>query len=369
VAWTGSVVAASTKLNLLMESNTAVTAVFRTNLFPGVKGTYAGIFYDTNQVEQQSSGFVTLTLTDQGKYSAKLVINGRTVRWAGVFAADGGGTNEVTLFGLVRLKFLMTVDLNGGTDQITGLVTNQEWQAQLTMDRAVFRGSGTNVAPFAGNYTLVLPRDTNAVVGPAGVGFASVRMDKRGNTTFTGTLGDATRLSLKLPVSKTGSLPFYASLYRGSGAIVSWLQFDTNQAATDFSGLVNWFKQRKVTEPYNPLGFTNEMTLLGSRYLTTATNRIVALTNTMVGFTNGNLPANFANEITLEANNKVTVNNGNTNKLTLTLTKSTGLFSGRITPPYMTRPLTFKGAVFQKQSRGSGLLYGTTRTSQVELGP
>ena len=93
----------------------------------------------------------------------------------------------------------------------------------------------------------------------------------------------------------------------------------------------------------------------------------VELTDTAVGFTNGNLSADFANDVTLGADNKI-VNHGE-NKLALTIAKSTGLFSGSVTPPGLTKSMPFKGALLQKQNRGAGFLTGTNKTSRVTLGP
>ena len=369
LSWTGSVNSATSRIDFVMATNTAVTAVFLPNPFPGIKGVYSGLFHDTNEVEFRSSGFVTLTLTERGLYSGRVLWNGRTARWSGAFLPDGGSTNVVTLNSSNQVRFLMVADLSGGSDRITGEVTNSLFRSQLALDRAVFTGRGTNSSPWAGRYTMVLPRDTNAVVGPAGEGFAAVTSDARGVTTLAGVLGDGTRLASTGPISKRGSLPFFAPLYRGAGLAVGWLQFDTNQPTTDLSGLVNWTKPRLVAEPYNGLGFTNEMMLQGSRYTPPPGAPLLALTTASIGFTNGNLPAFFANDLLLDPDGAVTVPNGNTNKLSVSFTRATGLFSGAVTPPYLTTPVPFKGAVLQKQSRGSGLLFGTTRTSQVELGP
>ena len=85
-----------------------------------------------------------------------------------------------------------------------------------------------------------------------------------------------------------------------------------------------------------------------------------------VGFTNGNLASPFANQVLLGADNKFV--NQSTNKLTLTIAKSTGLFKGSVAPPGSTRSLPFQGALFQKQNRGAGFLVNTGQTSEVSLG-
>jgi hypothetical protein len=118
---------------------------------------------------------------------------------------------------------------------------------------------------------------------------------------------------------------------------------------------------------YYGRGFTNDVTLVGSRYLPPTTNRVLNLTSTVIGFTNGNLLPSFANDVVLGADNKFV--NGSPNQLSLTLAKPTGLLKGSVTPPNTTGALPLRGAVLQKQNRGAGLLLGTDKTSRVALGP
>jgi cyclophilin family peptidyl-prolyl cis-trans isomerase len=376
VAWTGAFTEVSTTLAFTMDTNLAFTAVFATNLFPMVKGTYTGLFYDTNEVDQMSSGFITLTLGDLGAYSAKLLMNGRTYKFTGLFSADGSETNLLLLNQDQGLRFLMNVDLVGGTDQIRGVVTNRDfgflsspsWVADLTLDRAVFNAKLNPATLFAGPYTLIIPADTNSPPGPgpAGDGYAAVKVDTKGGVSVSGLLADNTKLSWKGPLSKQGVLPFYVPLYKGAGCLVSWVTF-TNQTDSDCLGRLNWFKKTDARMRYYGRGFTNDVTLVGSRYVPPTTNRVLNLTSTVIGFTNGNLLASFANDVVLGADNKFV--NGSPNQLSLTLVKPTGLLKGSVTPPNTNGALPLRGAVLQKQNRGAGLLLGTDKTSRVALGP
>src|SRR5262249_23576148 len=149
------------------------------------------------------------------------------------------------------LLLKIALDLTGGSDRLTGSVTNNQlvfidtnrsWSATLIADRAVFN-SKTNGAPQAGKYSWILPADTNSSDGPAGDGFGSAKVDANGLGSLTGTLADGTKAALKAPLSKNGWWPLYIPLYKDKGALVSWVTFDTNQPTTDFSGRVDWFKQ------------------------------------------------------------------------------------------------------------------------------
>jgi hypothetical protein len=141
--------------------------------------------------------------------------------------------------------------------------------------------------------------------------------------------------------------------------------FDTNQPTTDLMGLLNWFKQSQPLAKYYPGGFTNEVFLVGSSYRPPTTNRVVNFTNAIVDFTGGNPQLDFANDVMLSADN--TVLNNSTNKLTLTIQKPTGLFTGSVTPPGGTTAQPFRGALLQKQNLGSGFFLGTNQSGRVQF--
>jgi hypothetical protein len=252
------------------------------------------------------------------------------------------------------------------TNFVPAIVTNYfqtNWTAELQADRAVF--GSTRPAPQAGKYTLLIPADTNSPAGPFGDGYGRVTVNTKGSLTFNGSLADGTKVTQKVPISKNGDWPLYLNLYKNKGMLLSRIIIDTNQPDTDLSGLMNWFKRTQVAKYYGA-GFTNESMIVGSRFTPpTATNRLLGLTAAVVGFTNGNLTADFANDVTLDAAGKVT--NLDTNKMSLNLNKSSGLMTGSFTPPPGTRALPLKGAVLQKQNRGAGYFLGTNSSGRVSL--
>jgi cyclophilin family peptidyl-prolyl cis-trans isomerase len=366
--WSGSNNSPGATLKFLMQSNWNLTATFVTNFFPYVKGTYNGLFHDTNMVEQISSGFFTLNVADFGSYSGKLLLNGKSHSLKGTLWVDGTGTNTVTRSGTNALRVIMALDLTNGTDRITGLVSeetssNTVWSVDLVADRAVF--GTTNPAPQTGKYTMIIPSDTNSSAGPFGDGYGTVSVSSKGGVSFSGALADGTKVTQKTGLSKVGQWPLYVPLYKGKGALVSWVTFDTNAPMTDLSGTLNWFKQPQPVK-YFPAGFTNESDIAGSLFVKPAsTNWVINLTNAVVAFTNGNLSADFTNTIAIDAKGKVI--NESTNKLTLSASKSSGTFSGSATPPAGGKAVSFKGAVLQKQTNGFGFFLGTNASGRVSI--
>ena len=378
------------------QTNRNVTAVFNTNLFPYVKGTYTGVFCPTtSQVEEWNSGFLTLTVGDVGGYSAKVMINNKTFPITGTFDS-GDGTAGNLIFqspsdnGSNNLVVRLSIDLTGGSDHLSGSFSNyyiysvtvtnvtvdstnivttfytNQWSAELHADRPVFTSAAP--APQAGKYTLILPADTNSTAGPFGDGYGTVTVNTKGSLTFSGSLADGTKVTQKVPISKNGDWPLYLNLYKGKGTLLSKIVLDTNQPTTDLSGLMNWFKRTQVAKYYGK-GITNESMIVGSRFMAPiGTNRLLALTAGVAGFTNGNLTANFADNVTVDAAGKVTNLDVGVNRLVMSLNKASGLMSGSVTPPGAKRAVPFKGAVLQKQNRGSGYFLGTNSSGRVSLG-
>jgi len=94
---------------------------------------------------------------------------------------------------------------------------------------------------------------------------------------------------------------------------------------------------------------------------------VLNFTNGQVVFEGGNLSQTITNEILLAGNNRVT--NQSNNKLTLTITTSSGLFRGSVVEPVTSKSIAFNGAVLQKQNIGNGVFLGTNQTGRVLVGP
>lgn len=408
ITWAKSNINISGDLNyrFYMETGMTLIAQFETNLFPYVKGNYNGLFVSTNIVEQRSAGYLTFSVSDVGAYSGKVLLNNSVVPFSGAFEKVPQSENTATEFmlnapglpGFTRFKF--SLNLLNPDNKLTGWMTNLNtyitsnyittnvvftnfnstnveptnvwilttntpaWSNSLTADRIVFN-SKLNPAPQAGKYTVVFPTDTNSASGPAGDGYGTVTVNTGGAITFAGMLADGTKAAQKTFLSADGNWPLYIPLYKTNGSLVSWVNF-SDEETTDFTGLFNWFKQAH-TAKYFGGGFTNEATLLGSRFTPpNTTNQMLYLTNAVVGFTNGNLAADFANDVTIDPKGKVT--NLSDNSLSLSINSGNGLISGSVKQPGNGLPVAFKGAVLQKGTNAAGFFLGTNASGGVRLG-
>ena len=369
--WTGPFNQAGNTYPFIMETNLQITATFVPNLFPNVKGTYTGLFWNEAEPEQQSSGFLTLTVGDSGTYSAKILMNGKAYPFRGTFSPDGTETNLVTRKGTNDLLVRLALDMAGDTG-LTGSITNNQlqfvntnlgWAATIQADRNVIRPV-SDPAPEAGKYTFLIPRDSESS-GPPGDSFGTVTVSSKGSISLSGTLSDGTKVTQKAFLSAEGMWPLYVPLYKGKGSLVGWVTF-ADETTTDFSGSLNWYKQRDVNARFYANGFTNQSTILGSRFTApTLDSRLIELENATVGFTNLPSSDDFANSVTIDAVGKVT--NTSDNKLTMSISRATGLFNGSATPPGATQAIPFKGAILQKQNRGAGFFLNLIDSGAVEL--
>jgi hypothetical protein len=329
------------------------------------KGTYSGLYYDPAAVSILSSGPLTVTVTDKGKYSGSLSLLGLRYSLSGQFDASGHTTNTVKRGTLKTLTVDLELDLSGA-DQIRGQVTDGSWTAQLLADRAVWNRT-TNPAPQSGTYTLVIPGTPGSTQTPAGNGFGTVKVNATGRVQFTGVLADGTRATQVAMVSKSGDWPFCSSLYIREGSILGWLSF-TNRTSDDINGRVCWTRLPQPPTRFYPAGFAFQTDAMGSKYVPPPTGSpVVNFSNGQVLLTDGNLAQSISNPILLGSNNKIS--NLGSNKLAVLLAPPSGLFTGGIADPATGKWILFKGAVLQKQDLGLGFFLVASQSGAVYLGP
>jgi hypothetical protein len=316
-------------------------ASFALNPFASYAGTYSGIYQSTGDPEYWAhSGLLNLVLSDKGMASGKFMSAGASYSFTGVQFDPLTLSATFQVKRGTRLPPLQVWVAFGPSDPaqpyLMGSVGDGSWFAEFSAGRR------SSISSLAGKYTFGLSAD---VVG--GIGAGTITVDQKGVVKLGGNLGDGTPVTLSSQVAQDGSWPIYIPIYGGKGVVVGWGSFT---GGSPWASLF-WMKPAKPTDKYYPEGFnTVDLYLGGAMYVPPGPGQQVIQdwTSGWVELGAGNLTGAIQNEITLN-NNKVTVIN-NSEKLRLTLTPSSGRFTGSFTDPVSLRSRSIKGVIMQNYS-------------------
>ncbi len=354
--WSGDISSNTATLNFMMQSNLVLHANFMPNPFIPVSGTYNGLFYNTNALSVDSSGFLTLTLGTNQSFSGKLAAEGKTNVFVGKFDLGGHVLVNVARTGKGAVSLDLNVDFPG--HHITGTVSSSNWLAGLAANQAYYTKTipATN---FSGSFTALLTENAGLSSVSTGNGYASIFLSTLGVATLSGGTPDGTTINASAPIAQNGDWPMFVSLYGGKGVLLGWMTF-SNQPPKVVGGSLVWIKGPGAGGLFST-GFTNVLDMAGSLFVApTVGHRVVNLTNGLVTLSGGLLSTPVTNGISLAANNVVTVVGG-TNKLKMTVT-SAGVISGSFVSPVTHKTNTIKGVVLQPEIQASGYFTGTNES-------
>jgi hypothetical protein len=363
--WTGAVSGSEPLLSFVMTPNLMLNVGFAPNPYLALPGNYNGLFHEADAVRHDTSGFVSLTRNKKGGYSGLLRTGGRLLRFAGKFDALGNATNVIRPRGASAFAVEFHLGAGDQPDEISGTVTSGSWAAGLLADRAAFHAV-TNRAPYAGRYTMIIPGQPLDETLPAGDGFGTMVVGPGGRVTFAGTLADGRKVAQAVPLGRGGEWPLYAALYRGRGSVLSWQTFG-NRPTEDVGGVLNWIRPPLADIAPYASGFSHATAATGSRYTKPRLGvRVLDVTEGLFNFCGGTMPM-FANSFLLRPDNKIL--NQSANALESTINLRNGLFRGCVVSPAGGVMEPFKGALLQKQNRGSGFCPGTNGVGRVTFEP
>jgi hypothetical protein len=358
--WTGDINTTQPKISFTLLSNMVVNARFVPNPFIANKGSFNGLFYDTNGVTIESAGSVVLTLGQQGGFSGHLTMAAGVVPFGGQFDADGNSTVVVPRGKSSRLTFTLKFDATA--KQITGTVQNDtNWTANLVADLAVY--GGRNPSPYAGNYTYAWSGNTNDPVNnPGGDTYGTVMMNRAGMLTGVTRFADHLTTTQTVPISKDGNWPFFVAV-GGKEMAIGWVHVDTNKV---LSGTITWIKKPSITGFYRG-GFSQNVSLFGSAWVAPKNHSLGVnlTTSSILTLTGGNLGSALSPALSYNPNNQ-TFSSTNPS-LSLKLIPSLGLFSGQLTDPTTSRIRPINGVLLQNQNSAHGFFLGADQSGAVRL--
>lgn len=397
-------------LTFTMREGLILTANFIPNPFAAVAGTYNGLVRSSSTAPpggttpgNSTEGFFTAKVQPTGAFTVKLLMDGFTLKSAGVFDNTGNarfGTNRATTIGVTRPNkpdvgldlFLDLTPQPAGTGKLTGTVT-QNYPAVITAvsdvdaNLAVFNGTDNFVPdPYLGAakataiYTAILRPQAHANQPPVlttadyaqGFSFATVTVSKAGVVTFAGVMADGTTpVSISSTLSKNLECPLFAQLYSKGGFLSTLVKFDANATESDMTSLgsVLWAKPYQDIQHYRD-GWPEviKLDLKGAKYLVTANESVIRtpdgttlpddpgtrgdVLGPMVGGNveltiAGNFGTPFVRQLNL-SNADVVTELGDPHTYSLLLIRATGRISGSFTHPVDGKLTTFQGMVYQK---------------------
>jgi uncharacterized repeat protein (TIGR03803 family) len=246
--WSGTTSATNNPFTFVMQSNMVLQANFVTNPFIAASAKYDGLFYNTNEVTEASSGLLsTLQIEPSGAYSGIIVMKGFRYVFAGSFnVAAEQSTPTVRRLGSQGGPLELNMTLSD--DEVTGTVSGTNdggWTSTLLAERA-------GPAIESAEYTMLIPpagaRQTNL---PPGYGYLLVT-NHNGAITVTGGLADGATFSQIMSVVGDGDFPLYTSLYGNTGLLLGWLKVADGLTATNL-----WWIRAPSASGIYPNGFTN----------------------------------------------------------------------------------------------------------------
>lgn len=402
------------KLTFTHQENLVLTANFITNPFTAaIVGKFNGLvsssFFDpfpsgTNPTNE-NNGLLTATVTEKsGGVSGNIKIDGLTLPFVGVFDNNGVarfGKDRATQVILPRkgkpgLTLSLNLAMNVSPRQITGILTKVvrgevTAHSDIIADRANYSASNPVPANLASTskqaYTFVFL--SNSSQGPMfedadypqGHGYATGTISTNGTVSLTGKLADHTVITLSMPLAEDNSWPLFAQLYGKKGSISGHITVDDSQTETDMTcGGLMWFRPYQTSQWY-PFGWEEGIlvNLIGSKYtVPPATPPATVFPdldpvdptngNAIVSFDYGLLPSVLESKINIAATtNKVTLAGTNTTPASMSIVKTSGLFTGSFTHTNGTKP-TFQGVIYQKDGmfRGGWGYFMTAKPKKLD---
>lgn len=164
---------------------------------PPLAAGYTGLITNVTP-SATNTGTITLKVLPSGAFSGKLLLGGTSFPIKGTFATDGT-TPDLTLSRkapLTSLTLHLVLDVTGGTNRITGNLTDGTFTSALVLDRAAY-DKKANPLPtgLVGAYTMLFQSTEVSATVPQGTGYGTVKVDAAGVVKLTASLADGTKLT------------------------------------------------------------------------------------------------------------------------------------------------------------------------------
>ncbi len=340
------------------------------------RGTYVGL---VNKITTNADlGEISVKIGKAGSFSGRIIVNRVAYKLRGrfdengIYAAELNSRDAIEPLNLALQ--LATTDGSGGL-KINGTIDGASGLAGIINSHRASFHKKLNPAPWAGRYTMLLPKTEDS---PGGDGYALVTVATSGKVTAKFRLGDMAGASDSTYLSVDGEWPLsliYSS--RKLGRVAGRLTF-RDIPESDFDGVLSWSKRAHTRERFYPEGFAVTLPAIGSEFELVTEGRLVSSIvggwqNTAITFLGdynsnpGTIYTNWGND------NRFTSYLRDGQRLKISANRKTGYIGGSYVDKSVSPALNFRfyGVAFQKQSVISGVSYRyrTTEVGSLTIDP
>lgn len=389
--------------------NLALLALPASQRRPVASGTFAGLIEPDSGRNRSidTHGYFTATIQASRSFTSKLVIEGMALSLAGKLDDEGnalfGGKSVLVINRFPKLPLAISFKY-GPLDEIFGSVSHELRGVPVTTSiihasRTLFNGrSMTSPMPpdwlgkagASGIFNVIMPwlppadlsSDSPQPPGlgladyPYGTGYAECTVSRTGVFSFSGNLADGTAFTASAPVTGDAriqlTVPLFRLLYNNRGFISAGLLLDSTSDESDFEEFLHWCRPATNSQ-YYPYGWPETIStrMIGAKYAVKAGASVIPFLegaspagNAFLELDDG-LGFNATSDINISTADKVTKAEGTTGFLTVSINRSTGLFSGIADFDAHTRP-AFHGIIYQKGSWVGGWGFGLSVLPKVK---
>lgn len=367
--WTGSFTSSAASLTFTVGADTAVQANFAPNPFTALTGNFDGLLTDSSNV---ANGSFKATVSGSGVLTGRLVLNGATYSFKSHLDANGVATVTIARRGLSPLTLTFQLDLSGGTQELTGTLTDGTTTTSITADRASFNAK-KNPSQQAGRYTMILAPAAHGDGSrtPQGNGYATLSVKTSGAAVLAGRMGDGTPFSRGGVVTENGSLAvWFVPKGETKGSSVAGLLTFRGTDVSDLDGTLAWVKAARSKDVYYPAGFATQLPAVGARYAAPqAGSGLKALgvdnSGATAGLGDGNLQQPLDVPVNLGTNNQGTMVTPGSPNLSFRINPASGTVTGTFTNGNGLSGIG--GVVIQKQNAAFGYFKGSNESGYFAL--
>lgn len=341
-------------------STATVNVTLPSNVITAGLGGYTGVL----ALSGTTRGYCGIAVTTGGLFTGAVFLDGVKTALKGTFnAATGVYQQTIARPGLASLQLTLTLD--PGRNQITGTIAAGVETFPIALQRVFPAYTAAAPTKQAGRYTVLLPTassDVGNAAIPQGTGYAAMTVSAVGAVSLTGRLGDGTPFMASSRLTRDDHFPIYVPLYATKGYLAGLVSFSA-KAESDADGQFGW--KRPTSAAAFPAGFITYPTLQAARYTATAPILSLPVATGNAKLVYRNLP--LTKTLTISKANIVVVTNPAADKTALTITSTTGIFSGTYVDGAI--PRSVAGALYLKGAtpRGEGFYLRATTSEQAVL--